>query len=567
MLAVILGVVVVTSDNHDKNEKGKQEDTSNSIKSESHSNKMPQKVVHGDRNTNSADRANEIVCSEIDEQAIVVRLRGAGESDIPNSQQVMESKTDDDFVTKQIGQFRQYLLDKAEENSEFYLEERLLALQLGAEFSFDLVSNSKEEEALSKEVECKILVRLVEAYYIGQADVVALGRHLTSFHKALHPFWKESEEEGSLFTKLSGETSGEIFEQLKSIFSTDAVTNGMIFFRAFCYAQHRVDFSASTDDSLLDAYCLCFFAIQVLQGSFQGIDLDVGSIHALIDDEFFQGKSHDDIELTSEDILWCFCTLLLHIGSVIRRKQGLDYYNRIFAEPFSVIMKEELTVARLAIGLRPESPKTYLAAYRMVVDTRRILPAEMQVGWLESAHEYAVQGLEKAENWGDPFFMYTFHILEAFWLPTPLQTPTAYTFGEIKSRIQMANEFKEDALGFVPKHQFWFAEQHEVLLRKILKSFPIDDDFEITFPLMDCTTFGPIQPKGKKQSASSPTNGISKCANCSKPLTKILKCAKCEKVGYCNRKCQLEHWKGGHKQDCLRKRSSSVDSTDSLGNL
>jgi hypothetical protein len=534
---------------------------------------MARSSVEGVDNANSNGVPCETVGSEIDEQSIVVRLRGSGDADTPDNEKAAVKKpsstSDDDFVTKQIGAFRQCLLAKADENSEFYLEERLLALQLGAEFSFDLVSNSKEEEALSVKVEAKILVRLVEAYYIGQADVVALGRHLTSFHKALHPFWKETQAGGGVFTKLSGETSGEIFEKLKSIFSTEAVTNGMIFFRAFCYAQSRLDFSSSVDDTLLDAYCLCFFAIQVLQGSFQGIDLDVGSIHALIDEEFYQGKSHDDIELTSEDILWCFCNLLMQIGSVIRREQGLDYYNKIFAEPFSVIMKEELTVARLAIGLRPESPRAFLSGYRMVVDTRRILPVEMQVGWLESAHEYAVQGLAKAENWGDPFFLYIFHILEAFWLPSPMQTPTPYSFGEIKSRIQTANEFKKEAMGYVPKHQFWFAEQHEVLLLKILQSFPIDDEFEITFPLMDCTTFGPIQPKGKRQSNSSLTNAAVKCENCSKPLTKILKCAKCEKVGYCNRKCQLEHWKGGHKQECLRlrKRSSSMDSMDSMGDF
>lgn len=531
---------------------------------------MPQSLREGAHDVNRIGVAGEAGGSEINEQSIVVRLRGSGGADTPDNdvKGVAESSTstsDDEFVTKQIGEFRQCLLDKADENSEFYLEERLLALQLGAEFSFDLVSNSKEDEALSTEVEAKILVRLVEAYYIGQADVVALGRHLTSFHKALHPFWKETDGGGSVFTKLSGQTSAEIFGKLKSIFSTEAVTNGMIFFRAFCYAQHRLDYSASADDTLLDAYCICFFAIQVLQGSFQGIDLDVGSIHALIDEEFFQGKSHDDIELTSEDILWCFCNLLLQIGSVIRRKQGLDYYNRIFAEPFSVIMKEELTVARLTIGLRPESPRAYLSGYRMVVDTRRILPSEMQVGWLESAQEYAMQGLAKAENWGDPFFLYMFHILEAFWLPTPLQSSTPYSFGEIKSRIQVANEFKGEALGFVPKHQFWFAEQHEVLILNILRSFPIDDDFEITFPLMDCSTFGPIHPKGKRQGNASPTGAMGKCANCSTSLTKILKCAKCEKVGYCNRKCQLEHWKGGHKQECLRKRSSSVDSMDSMG--
>lgn len=424
----------------------------------------------------------------------------------PETESVIASIVDDSYVTQQITEFRQVLLDKAEEENEFYLEERLLSLQLGAEFSSDLFTFSKEEEALPPEVQTRILVRLVESYYIGQGEVVALGRHLTSFHKALQPFWKETPPGSSMFTKLPGENSAGIFEHLKSIFSSEDAKNASIFFRAFCYAQHRLDYVSSVDDTLLDAYCLCFFTIQVLQGSFHEIDLDIGSIHTLIDDEFFDGKSHDDIELTSEDILWCFCHLLLRIGSVIRSKHGLDFYNGIFAEPYSVIMKEELLVARLSMDLRPESPVSFYAAYRMVMDTRRILPEKMQSGWLEPAYNFAVQGLAKAEKWNDPFFLYIFIIIRAFWLPTSLEAPDSYTFGEIRSRIETANEYKEEAKEYIPSHQFWFAEQHEVLLKNILKAFPFDDDFVITFPLMSLEkNFRPIQPKGKKP-ADSPSS-------------------------------------------------------------
>ncbi|KAL3934313.1 MAG: hypothetical protein SGBAC_009942 [Bacillariaceae sp.] len=416
----------------------------------------------------------------------------------PETESVIASLVDDEYITRQITEFRQVLLNKAEEESEFYLEERLLSLQLGAEFSNDLVSNSNEEEALPPEIQTRILVRLVESYYIGQGELVALGRNLTSFHKALQPFWKEIKPGSSTFSKLPGETSADIFEHLKSVFSTEDAKSASIFFRAFCYANHRLDYSSSVNDTLLDAYCLCFFTIQVLQGSFHGIDLDIGSIHTMIDDEFFDGKSHDDIELTSEDILWCFCHLLLRIGSVIRSKHGLDYYNGIFAEPYSVIMKEELLVARLSMDLRPESPASFYAAYRMIMDTRRILPEKMQSGWLEPAYGFAVQGLVKAEKWNDPFYLYIFIIIRAFWLPTLMEAPDSYSFGEIRSRIESSHEYKAEAKEYIPSHQFWFAEQHEVLLRIVLKTFPIDDDFEITFPLMDCVTFRPIQPKGKK---------------------------------------------------------------------
>lgn len=49
-----------------------------------------------------------------------------------------------------------------------------------------------------------------------------------------------------------------------------------------------------------------------------------------------------------------------------------------------------------------------------------------------------------------------------------------------------------------------------------------------------------------------------KCANCEQDaenmLTKKLKqCAVCEAVSYCCKECQVEHWKGGHKIDCVKK--------------
>lgn len=46
------------------------------------------------------------------------------------------------------------------------------------------------------------------------------------------------------------------------------------------------------------------------------------------------------------------------------------------------------------------------------------------------------------------------------------------------------------------------------------------------------------------------------CANCFAPGTRshrlnLRNCSQCKKVAYCNRACQLNHWKhGGHKQEC-----------------
>jgi hypothetical protein len=43
------------------------------------------------------------------------------------------------------------------------------------------------------------------------------------------------------------------------------------------------------------------------------------------------------------------------------------------------------------------------------------------------------------------------------------------------------------------------------------------------------------------------------CANCGQPSrdNKQLKaCARCKAFHYCSKKCQVEHWKAGHKVDC-----------------
>lgn len=469
-----------------------------------------------------------------------------------------------DVAAMQQQLYRQKLQEKLEEDpNAFYLEERILALELGDEFTYDLLSNSKEGEVLSQRIEANILIRLVEAYYIGQGDVVAIGRHLTSFHRTLLPFWKDEGE--NVFSKLKGDKFSEILSSLQLIFDNND-EDGLIYFRAFCYAQHRLDYSSSDDDSLLDAFCVSLYVIQLLQG--KGMeDTEVGALHALIDEEFYNAKSehHEDIEMNGEALLWCFCTLFLKIGSQIRQKKGLEYYNHIFAEePFDgVTMKEELAVSRLGMDLRPESPVTFLLAYKMVLDTRQGLPLSMQEAWLQAAHEFANRGLTVADRWGDPFFKYIFRVLVVFWLPTAIvqKDATPYSFGEIKNRIRKAHEFKEESGYVFPNYKFWIAEQHEMLLGKTLKAFPvIDDDMEITFPLMDCITFAPILPKAKHQSAPSVTTPRTpKCESCSKPLERILKCAKCQNVAYCSRKCQVQHWKNGHKQECLRRRTPSMD--------
>ena len=47
------------------------------------------------------------------------------------------------------------------------------------------------------------------------------------------------------------------------------------------------------------------------------------------------------------------------------------------------------------------------------------------------------------------------------------------------------------------------------------------------------------------------------CANCNQQepaLGDYKKCNQCKAVVYCGRKCQLAHWKAGHKKVCAKKK-------------
>ena len=50
--------------------------------------------------------------------------------------------------------------------------------------------------------------------------------------------------------------------------------------------------------------------------------------------------------------------------------------------------------------------------------------------------------------------------------------------------------------------------------------------------------------------------GNSHCANCEKGAKyfsgKLNACGKCKAVWYCGRDCQVQHWKAGHKTDCIK---------------
>jgi hypothetical protein len=504
----------------------------------------------------------EIQNEELKDRGVVVRLRGSMGQEIPvDDQELVEYTSEissEQPAEKQEEDVRYHLYQKAAEKTStcFYLEERILAVELGDEFTYLVVSNSVEEEPLPPDVEGKALVRMVEAFFIGQGSTVANGRHLTSFHKALRPFWEQQQD--GVFSPFSGETSGELFDKLNLIFSGANMTSGLVFFRAFCYAQQRLDYHQN-EDSLLDAYCVVFYAIQLLEGKIAGMDVE--SFSALIEQDFVRYKS-SEIDMAVDDLLWCFCILCLRIGSDVRRYKGLQVFNSIFPKPFDLAMNEELYIAKLAMELRKESPVSFLSSYRMVMDTKEIVPVPFRIEWMKFACEYAVRGVVAADRLDDPFFQYTFQMIVAYWMPTTSYAPGPYSFGEIQSRIEIANDFKKDCKGIVPEYMFWIGKQHEVSIQKLLKSHPGDRDTTLRVALIDAFTYSPIDylPSSKRKNnddAPQPLPDKNSCARCSKQVQRRMQCSRCGKVQYCSKDCQVAHWKGCHSKECIPKKDNN----------
>ena len=60
----------------------------------------------------------------------------------------------------------------------------------------------------------------------------------------------------------------------------------------------------------------------------------------------------------------------------------------------------------------------------------------------------------------------------------------------------------------------------------------------------------------KQRAISAPYRGPDFCATCGAPNSKqkFLQCKKCKKRRYCDRQCQMVHWKSGHSKDCKKLR-------------
>lgn len=531
-----------------------------------------------------------------EKEKLVLRWRGSQEEIPLDDQELIEfpvSKKGAQHpaaMTKQEELIRFHLTQKANENEDqFYLQERILSLELGDEFTFQIVSNSgTNDEPLPEDVEAKTLVRLVEAYYVGQGMMVAHGRHLTSYQKTLEPFWTMNDD--GTFSKVPGDTVKEIMENVRGIFERNF--SGLLFCRAFAYAMYRLEYHQE-DESILDAYCVVMYAIRLLQGKLdEFMNMEFGDV---IEDELIHYRS-ENVDMTADDLLWCFCLLLLRIGTDVRRTIGAQNLNSMLLAPYGPVTNEELLVAQLAIEIRPESPVTYLSSYRTAMDLKPLVPPPFRENWMKATFDFVRHGLAEADNWGDPYYQYTFHMIMAYWMPTNTY-PSQYSHKELQEKILTANAFKEMCKGEVPEYLLWVGEQHEESLQYLLALRIFDREAESMPVLVDAYRY-PIPPSDNPASVprSSPPGGNichhcrkpyqqaitcsrcgqveycsktcqaahwkaihcdqcapqtgNNCGSCGKALQKKLSCSKCGMIHYCNRKCQLAHWKGGHKKDC-----------------
>lgn len=557
------------------------------ITREKNSNEPLSSVSHG---------ATSISDGAVEREQLMLRWRGSQEEIPLDDQDLVEfpaSKTAQHptAITKQEELIRFHLTQRANENEDqFYLQERLLTLELGDEFTFQLVSNTREnsDEPLSEDVEAKTLVRLMEAYYVGQGLMVAHGRHLTSYQKILEPFWT-MQSDGS-FSKMPGDTIKELMENVRDIFERNF--SGLLFCRAFAYALYRLEYH-NEGESILDAYCVVMYAIRLLQGKLdEFMNMEFGDV---IEDELIHHRS-ENVDLTADDILWCFCLLLLRIGTDVRRTIGAPNLNSMMLSTYGPVTNEELLVAQLAVEIRPESPVSYLSSYRTAMDLKPLVPPPFREKWMKAAFDFVRLGLKEADAWGDPYYQYTFHMIVAYWMPTETY-PSQYSHDELQQRIRTANAFKEICQGEVPDYLLWIGEQHEESLQYLLALKVFDKEAPSMPALVNAYRY-PIPPPEGAASVprSSPPSGnichhcrklyqqVVKCSRCGqveycskacqaahwkavhcdhcvpktgntcgccgKTLKKKLSCSKCGMIQYCNRKCQLAHWKGGHKKDC-----------------
>ena len=480
-------------------------------------------------------------------------------------------------------------LKQKAQHGRFYAEETLLGMDLSRDCERLLLLLQQD---VDPETEASLLVRLVETFYVTQGDVRIPNSH-TFFQLLIPLIALDRHVDSGRAWKLPGYTDQEYRTNIQRLFEQSF--SGMFVCRGFVYAFWRMQ-NVQANDNLLDAYCLLYYIVQLLQGQLQEfLNMELGDV---VESELNRHK-HDHVDMTADDLLWCCCILLLDIGSRLRQLSGSHAVDNLLSNNLA---NQEILVGKLAMEIRPEAPISFLRAYVMAMENKALIPPPLRKSWMNTAYSFVTQGLEEAEKWGDPYFLCLFHTIYAYWMPTQTN-PKTYSHSHLQERIQLAHAYKADCALEGNVLRLALAKHHEDCLEYLLALHIFDKDAPSMPALVDAFRY-PIPPdvdggylpltsaseQPPKRDAChscgealnevvvrarcsrcgiaeycSPncqashwkmhlsvciTNGG--CANCSKLLSraKISCCSKCGMIQYCNRKCQLVHWKNGHKKDC-----------------
>lgn len=486
-----------------------------------------------------------IVSSKQNDGLYSVKLRGALPETVVRlpKQNLVKLKDDGESL-------RAALIKVADAHpSALHLKQRLVTMQLEDEFSYLVKRHTNQIgfDPLPEHEANEALVRFIQAYYSGGGCISTSGRKLTSFYKALSPFYTDLGQ-GRMSVLFTDTTSGEMMDWFLEQFEKTETFDALFVVKAFAFVQHRLDFGEESD-SLIDAFCVSMYLITMLQRY-----NDDGVIQ-----EIFWKYGSKEVTLDENRVLWCFCSVFLKLA--IRARDRLDerQYNLLFPDPLGITIAEQIKVAEQIVRLRPDCPASHLAAYVALMDTKDFESlAQIREDYMKSAYQRAVAGKEVADQLGDPFFKYMFHMIVAYWLPTS-ECESTCTVAEIRERVWRANDFRDECESYVPSFLFFQGKQHEGACKAALNAFQLPDDMVV--PKMNAYLYSSGRFDDKYYKSNGKYDQLAeryKCANCSAMLLKSRACARCGQVFYCSKACQTEHWRSSHRQSCLKKNAGST---------
>jgi hypothetical protein len=547
------------------------------------------------KSRNNADA--EIISSNGDRYT--VRVRGS-----PVAISVEDEKTEpyrfevhkDDlsFITPELGniyymeQIRKHLFERhsamstevESEGMDKDIGKRAMGHLLGDECGFLIWKHTNRDtlDGLPNEIEERVLALLIEQNYILGGESVISGRSLTSYSRILKPFVSIEEETVAgvrralvkTATPPTGEALVSWFESL--ILAKTQTQSASLFFRAFAFGQYRCD-NRSADDSLLDAFYVVFSAIQMMTG--KGSSSKMRTCRVEIQNSInaaFQ-RHGTEFETTSEGmqnmnwgaLLWCLCNLFLHLGFVVRDKVPQNQYQILLPNPYEDTISEQVNIANICMERREEHPASFYAAYQMIMDIKDFSLPSRSTSYFSNAFRVARLGKELAFKQSNTYYSFVFLLIESFWIPTSLWPNTeAITYGGIEERFDQAKALKQKCQGYTSEKYLYHGSCYKHMLKAFLKSAGIVSPSEQDSILISSIQFEPsvycsarfktsyYKPGGKFDRLAMRYT----CSHCSNQVLTVRQCARCGRENYCNRDCQVKHWRNGHKHECRLKKSS-----------